>query len=96
MPAVGSPLANRRSIEGSETSCWSPISSPLVKRRGTDQEELVKRRSVEIGGSPLSRRKQEANLEVGGDLEVGRAARDSPVLLLASLDKSILQIRLGV
>ena len=84
----GSPLANRRSIEGGgETSCWSPVSSPLIKRR-----------SVEIG-SPLGRRKQEvtATLEPGG-LEVGRA-RDSgnlqPVLLLASLDKSILQIRLG-
>ena len=86
----GSPLANRRSIEG-DTSCWSPVSSPLVKRR-----------SVEIGGSPLlGRRKQEANLEPGGGcLEVVGRARDSgnlhqPVLLLASLDKSILQIRWG-
>ena len=59
---------------------------------------MIKRRSVEIA-SLSSRRKQEGASSLEGGGEVGRAARDSgnlqPVLLLASLDKSILQIRWG-
>ena len=49
--------------------------------------------------SLFSRRKQEGTSNQEGGGEVGRATRDSgnlqPVLLLASLDKSILQIRWG-
>ena len=59
---------------------------------------MIKRRSVEIA-SLSSRRKQEGASSLEGGGEVGRAPRESgnlqPVLLLASLDKSILQIRWG-
>ena len=51
--------------------------------------DQVKRRSAEIGSSsPLARRKQE-----GSGLDPGGGGNLQPVILLASLDKSILQIR---